>query len=148
MGCSFHPRCPKAFEICGWESRDLRDLLERHWLAHPDDEFEQQHRVVGDLATLDEPALTALLTAGSGRTGEEVRALLERIREDNPREPLWSGVRDITPESGGVRVSFRDDCVDPPLFQVDGGATGAGQDVACLLYRDAGIDEGPADSSH
>ena len=23
LGCSFHPRCPKAFEICGWESRDL-----------------------------------------------------------------------------------------------------------------------------
>ena len=24
LGCSFHPRCPVAFEICGWESRDLR----------------------------------------------------------------------------------------------------------------------------
>ena len=24
LGCSFHPRCPKAFDICGWESRDLR----------------------------------------------------------------------------------------------------------------------------
>ena len=21
----FHPRCPQAFEVCGWESRDLRD---------------------------------------------------------------------------------------------------------------------------
>ena len=20
LGCSFHPRCPKAFEVCGWES--------------------------------------------------------------------------------------------------------------------------------
>ncbi len=28
LGCSFHPRCPRAFDICGWESRDLRDLLE------------------------------------------------------------------------------------------------------------------------
>jgi peptide/nickel transport system ATP-binding protein len=27
LGCSFHPRCPVAFEVCGWESRDLRDLL-------------------------------------------------------------------------------------------------------------------------
>ena len=25
LGCSFHPRCPSAFEVCGWESRDLRD---------------------------------------------------------------------------------------------------------------------------
>ena len=28
LGCSFHPRCPKAFEVCGWESRDLRNMLE------------------------------------------------------------------------------------------------------------------------
>ena len=28
LGCRFHPRCPRAFEVCGWESRDLRDLLE------------------------------------------------------------------------------------------------------------------------
>ena len=25
LGCSFHPRCPVAFEVCGWESRDLGD---------------------------------------------------------------------------------------------------------------------------
>ena len=25
LGCRFHPRCPQAFEVCGWESRDLRD---------------------------------------------------------------------------------------------------------------------------
>jgi peptide/nickel transport system ATP-binding protein len=28
LGCRFHPRCPRAFEVCGSESRDLRDLLE------------------------------------------------------------------------------------------------------------------------
>ena len=28
LGCRFHPRCPRAFEVCGWESRDLRALLE------------------------------------------------------------------------------------------------------------------------
>src|SRR4051812_41833944 len=92
FGCSFHPRCPKAFEICGWESRDLRDLLEHHWLAHPDDEFEQQRRVVGDLAALDEPSLSALLPTGSGHTPDEVQALLDRIREADPHEPMWSGV--------------------------------------------------------
>jgi len=24
LGCSFHPRCPKAFGPCGWETRNLR----------------------------------------------------------------------------------------------------------------------------
>ena len=28
LGCSFHPRCPRAFEVCGWESRDLRSQLD------------------------------------------------------------------------------------------------------------------------
>ncbi len=26
-GCRFHPRCPKAFEMCGWNAEELRDAL-------------------------------------------------------------------------------------------------------------------------
>ena len=29
LGCSFHPRCPRAFEPCGWESRPLSWLSPR-----------------------------------------------------------------------------------------------------------------------
>jgi peptide/nickel transport system ATP-binding protein len=130
LGCSFHPRCPVAFDICGWESRDLRDLLERHWVAHPDDEFDRERRVIGDITALDEPALAATVPAGGGHPVAEVAALLERIRLEDPKEPLWSGVRDISPQPDGVRVEFRADCVDPPLYEV------GKQDVACLLYRD------------
>src|SRR3954447_26784557 len=136
LGCSFHPRCPKAFEICGWESRDLRDLLERHWLANPDTEFDRQRRVVGELDTLDEPATRAFLPVGAGHTAEEVTGLLHRIRDDDPREPLWSGGRDIRAQEGGAAVDFRDDWIDPPLYAVDD------QRVACLLYRDSHIDSG------
>src|SRR4051812_11344776 len=142
LGCSFHPRCPKAFEICGWESRDLRDLIERHWLANPDTEFDIQRRVVGSLDGLDEPSIRAVLPAGAGHTGEDVTGLLHRIRDDDPREPLWSGVRDIRAEEGGAAVDFRDDWIDPPLYVVDD------QRVACLLYRDSHIDsrqDGEAD---
>lgn len=31
-GCRFHPRCPEAGPECGWEPRDLQDLIERHLL--------------------------------------------------------------------------------------------------------------------
>src|SRR3954451_17930614 len=134
LGCSFHPRCPKAFEICGWESRDLRDLIERHWLANPDTEFDIQRRVVGSLDGLDEPSIRAVLPAGAGHTGEDVTGLLHRIRDGDPREPLWSGVRGVRPQEGGAAVDFRDDFVDPPLYPV------GDQQVACLLYRDSHID--------
>ncbi|HVY09655.1 MAG TPA: ABC transporter ATP-binding protein [Mycobacteriales bacterium] len=101
-GCSFHPRCPVAFELCGWEHRDLSDLVERHWVSHP-----------------DEPVTTDITAP-----------LLDAIKAEDPREPLWSGVREIRPEGDGVVVEFREDYIDPPLYDV-GPAK-----VACLLYRD------------
>jgi oligopeptide/dipeptide ABC transporter ATP-binding protein len=142
LGCSFHPRCPQAFEICGWESRDLRDLVERHWLAHPDTEFDRQRRVVGSLDALDRPAVHAHLPAGAGHTAEDVTGLLDQIRTEDPREPLWTGVRDVRPVEGGVAVDFRDDSVDPPLYDV------GQQQVACLLYRDTGNNFEPAADDH
>ncbi|MDX6204001.1 MAG: hypothetical protein QOF39_58, partial [Frankiales bacterium] len=47
-GCSFHPRCPQAFSVCGWESRDLRTLLEDRW-AVSEAVFEAERPVLGDL---------------------------------------------------------------------------------------------------
>ena len=38
-GCNFHPRCPKAFEVCGWETRDIQDLLEDRWTQMDADAF-------------------------------------------------------------------------------------------------------------
>jgi peptide/nickel transport system ATP-binding protein len=104
-GCSFHPRCPVAFEPCGWEERDLADLLERHWTAHPAAAYAQER-------------------------GLATEALLEEIRRENPDDPFWRGVRSIRPAPDGVGVEFRDDYVDPPLYDV------GRVKVACLKYRD------------
>ena len=49
LGCNFHPRCPKAFEVCGWESRDLRAMLETRWTKLSEAEFEEERELVGDL---------------------------------------------------------------------------------------------------
>src|SRR5206468_1480362 len=55
LGCSFHPRCRNAFEVCGWESRDLRDLLEARWAQMSEDEYTAERALVGDLNVLDKP---------------------------------------------------------------------------------------------
>ena len=53
LGCSFHPRCPKAFASCGWEGRDLRTLLEERWTGLGLDAYRRgpgrspDHRVEG-----------------------------------------------------------------------------------------------------
>ena len=127
LGCSFHPRCPKAFEVCGWESRDLRDLLERWWTGVPEAEFEAERGIVGDLDSLDQPSSSARLEAGSGHSGRELLELLTRIRVADPQEPFWRGVREMTPDDRGVTVRFHDG-IDPGLVP-DGR-----QEVACLLY--------------
>jgi oligopeptide/dipeptide ABC transporter ATP-binding protein len=127
LGCSFHPRCPEAVAVCGWESRDVRPLLERHW-TREDASYEREQAVVGDLAHLDTPSTTATL---GGRSGDSaaVRGLLDTIRREDPDEPLWHGVESIEPEGNGVTIRFRE--AGPPPLRRAGNV-----DVACVLYPD------------
>ncbi|HVY11751.1 MAG TPA: ABC transporter ATP-binding protein, partial [Mycobacteriales bacterium] len=129
MGCSFHPRCPVAFEPCGWESRDLADLLERYWASRPAEGYESQRGVLGKLGDLEQPATSAQLPAGGGAGSADVEALLEEIRAENPTDPIWRGVRNVRPDTAGVTVEFREDYVDPPLYDL------GEVKVACLKYR-------------
>src|SRR5689334_11956339 len=106
LGCPFHPRCPKAFEVCGWESRDLRTLLEERWTRIGQDDYDRERAKVGDLEAFDEAASEALLPAAEGGTGEQAAEVLEAMRADAPEDPFWSGVADTSVEAGGVRVRF------------------------------------------
>jgi peptide/nickel transport system ATP-binding protein len=127
LGCSFHPRCPKAFERCGWETRDLRAVLEQHWLTLDEARYEAERKTIGNLDSLDAPGHTARLTPGKGRRGADVAALVERLRGASPDEPLWRGVRRVETDDGGVTVEFHQG-EDPRLRPADG------VDVACHLY--------------
>ena len=125
LGCSFHPRCPEATVDCGWESRDLRVLLEEHWTRKVE-AYEDERAVIGDLDGLDDPSTTAKL--GKGGAGE-VRALLDRIKSENPDEPMWKGVRRIEDAGNAVEVQFEP--ADAPELRRSGPV-----DVACVLYPD------------
>src|SRR5918995_1074278 len=107
-GCSFHPRCPRAFEVCGWESRDLRTLLEARWTRLPEPEFEAERAAIGDLDDLDASATRAHVPAAAGHHGEEVLEIVERLRADAPDDPFWRGVAEVSAEPGGVEVSFHE----------------------------------------
>ena len=129
FGCSFHPRCPLAFEPCGWESRDLRALLEERWLEAGEEAYSAERPLVGDLESLgSEEGDEAIVPAGSGTDPGALLALLEKIRSEMPEEPFWRGVKSMTAETHGVRVAFAPG-TDPPLY--DAGDSRA----ACLLYR-------------
>ena len=128
LGCSFHPRCPRAFEPCGWESRDLRELLEARWArAAGAAGVEEEQALVGDLDVLDRSTSEARLPAPRGRRPEDVVALLERIRAEDPAEPFWRGVERLEARGTRTEVDFHNP-QDPRLEPV------GGVEVACHLY--------------
>jgi peptide/nickel transport system ATP-binding protein len=135
-GCSFHPRCPKAFEVCGWEGRDLRALLEERWTTLTEDDYLTESSLFADLSALDGQRGAVRVTAASGHTGEEVAARLGRIRDADPEEPLWRGVADIHAESGHAEITFREG-TDPGLTLIND------VQVACHLH-DPSLEQKPA----
>lgn len=130
LGCAFHPRCPAAFEPCGWEARDLRMVLEQRWTTVPAEQYGVEQAYVRDgakFATPESPT-SALVHSGSPK---ELLAVLEAEREANPDEPLWSAVRSLDATSGGVRVGLAEP-VEPALRPA--GSNGA--EVSCHLFDD------------
>ncbi|HTG46141.1 MAG TPA: ABC transporter ATP-binding protein [Actinomycetota bacterium] len=130
LGCSFHPRCPRAFGRCGWESRDLADLFERRWTAMAEADYEHERATVGDLARIEAATTAATVPAGRGRTGEDVLELLATIRDADAAEPFWSGVREMTANGDHVDVTFTDG--EDPSLRAAGDV-----EVACHLYEGA-----------
>ncbi|HEY6737722.1 MAG TPA: ABC transporter ATP-binding protein [Actinopolymorphaceae bacterium] len=130
LGCAFHPRCPLAFEKCGWETRDLRALLEAHWLSLNEDDYQTERAIVGNAESLDRPGHEARLLPGRGSTAEDVMALLERVRDADPDEPMWRGVRRMAVENDGVVVEFHPG--EDPRLRRSGDERSV--DVACHLY--------------
>ncbi len=106
LGCRFHPRCPQAFEVCGWESRDLRWLLEQRWTQLPEEDYEREREMVGDLDAMDQPSFEAVLPAGDGHDGEDAAAVLEAMRSGAPDDPFWKGVAATEVVADGVEVEF------------------------------------------
>ncbi|HEU5160442.1 MAG TPA: oligopeptide/dipeptide ABC transporter ATP-binding protein [Streptosporangiaceae bacterium] len=127
-GCSFHPRCPAAFEVCGWEGRDLRALLEQRWTELPEEEFLAEAATVGDLPALDGQTGRVVVRPGGGKTPEDVAALLATVRRADPAEPLWRGVRAVRADGAGHVVTEFFDGVDPGLVAA------GGVEVACHLH--------------
>ena len=126
-GCNFHPRCPMAFEVCGWEARDVRDLLEERWTTADAEVFLREQGVIGDLDELDEVSESAVIPAGERASGGEVAELVERVQTEQPDARIWKGVREIRAHEGGAVVGFHPG-LEPQHLRVNG------VEVECHLY--------------
>ncbi|MGH2972279.1 MAG: ABC transporter ATP-binding protein [Gaiellaceae bacterium] len=134
LGCSFHPRCPKAFEVCGWESRDLKELLERRWAGLDEEGFEAERAAAGPVEALDDPSTHLKWSAHGGATGADLRGILDRARAADPAEPFWTGVRRMEATNGALEIDWSDP-VEPRLLP------SGTVEVECHLYDDEALAE-------
>ena len=72
LGCAFHPRCSQAFAPCGWESRDIRMVLEQRWTQVPAEQYTTETMLVGDIPTSSDTTVATHPGEGSGRRGARV----------------------------------------------------------------------------
>lgn len=103
-GCRFHPRCPEALPECGWEPRDLRDLLDRHGLELGEDLV---------LAAREDPKRRTLVVADR----PAVRRLLDAERDQGT--PLARAIESVTTTAKTIEVRFRP-AADVPDITVGG----------------------------
>lgn len=127
-GCSFHPRCPEAFDKCGWEARDLVATIEGHWLKTGSSTYDLERAKIANLDDLreSEDKAAVIQPSGSG-SAADLRDLLDEIRADSPDARIWTGVTEVQEAAGGVEVDFAPG-EDPALRWSDG------VEVACHLY--------------
>ncbi|MEJ7628512.1 MAG: ABC transporter ATP-binding protein [Nocardioidaceae bacterium] len=127
-GCSFHPRCPAAFDKCGWESRDLLATLESHWLRTRASTYDLERSRIANLDELAEQEDgPATLRPSSEASPHDLLTLLDEVRAEATNARFWTGVDGIDEVPEGVTVRFHrgEDVALRPVDDVE---------VACHLY--------------
>jgi peptide/nickel transport system ATP-binding protein len=123
-GCPFHPRCPAAFDACGWEGRDVVDAIESRWAGVDEATFEAEQGLVGDLGGARVDGLEVRLSGGG--SADDLRTWMDQVGPKLPT-PVLSAVEGVEADAGAVVVRLRDH-VAPGLQEVDGRL------VACHLH--------------
>jgi oligopeptide/dipeptide ABC transporter ATP-binding protein len=132
-GCRFHPRCPQAFEPCGWEGRDLIDALEERWTEVDQETFERELDLFGGL---DKAEASRDRVRFPSADPVKLAAWLKAHGPELPSR-VFVAVTDVSADRGGVSVAFRPG-PEPAEQRV------AGRYTACHLYVRPRADENQA----
>lgn len=122
-GCRFHPRCPAAFEPCGWEGRDLVEQLENRWTTVDAEVFERELAATGPLDAAD---VSRYEVHFADADPDRLIPLLEELR-NRGEQPVFRGVASVERDRGGVVVRFHES-VEPGLQTV------RDRQVSCHLH--------------
>lgn len=114
LGCRFHPRCPNAVGICGWDSSEVQEDLER---LFREDEVEAKVSVLDPLT----------LQVATAHPADLAARLHQRIQAVALGRPALGAIRDMHPEGSGLRLVLHEP-KEPELRPTANGAS-----VACLV---------------
>ncbi len=122
-GCRFHPRCPVAMPICGWDAKDLEERVRA----------EAARLRIEDAVTVYERGGTTQLEVSfaEGEAGakalQQIRAFVERGKADSV---LFQAVTNIQAKANVLAFSL----VEPK--KPDAIETSPGHRVSCLIYEE------------
>ncbi len=122
-GCRFHPRCPVAVGICGWDSEEVRAELEK--LFQEDRKTFDEARTVSAVAAPGSFAVT-LTTPDPARVESYLR---KRIQAVALKRPALGAIRKMAAKSGSLELELHKP-IEPPLQRITGDIT-----VACHLVE-------------
>lgn len=117
LGCSYHPRCPLAFDRCGWEPRDL--------VAKSPEAFEKHSSAIN----IDRNLLRVKPEPGEM---SEISGIVQRLEKENTKDPLLKAIRKTSESNGEFVVEFSEP-VPPSDIKLPGERR-----VSCLLYEGSG----------
>jgi len=123
-GCRFHPRCPVAFERCGWTPDEVLKALDSSFRRR-EDAGALEPRMV-ESVTIEGGSLRLACAPG---TEAQVRAFVDRVMQEDGEE--FRGYRAISSiEAQGSSLLLTMHAYEEPQLK----EVKPGHQVACLLY--------------
>lgn len=103
LGCRFRPRCPKAFEECGWQGTELAE-----WLLEEENVQEEQHPMYQHIDQLKPDGFSIMLTIKPGGSPEKVKQFLEGKREElKGKKPMLGAVKAVETGLGNRELRIK-----------------------------------------
>ncbi len=124
LGCRFHPRCPKAFEDCGWEAGDLMRYVDTVLRSQ-----DPEDPLVKAFEEMERDGFSARITVDDPEQAENLRRRLDSLaKEERNENPLFKALKGSRVEEDTLVVEF-EDAEEPQLKDV-----GEDHAVSCHLY--------------
>jgi oligopeptide/dipeptide ABC transporter ATP-binding protein len=119
LGCRFHTRCPRAFEKCGWEARDLVDYLQ-----------DNPTQLNQDGLTFNPDNFELDILVETGKIKETMNEITNLIEENKENNSLFKSIENIKLDENTIKIEFFN-AKEPGLFEVKNQHL-----VGCFLYKE------------